>query len=222
MNILITYDSTNGHRKDGSEKPDATGAFITQASVATRVRREMGDEVFSVACNDMRSTLRAIDAMGTLDAWWYFGHGTTRGLPSIGARLADARILAQRLSSHVKGPTFRVALFACSTGDGSRGFASELAQQLRNNHVADGWVDSHDTAAHTTTNPNVVRWYLDGPLVHYDFAEDLRGLARWSTWCNALDDHDPRTREDQVFRFSWPMLERDAVLAALDAMTPSV
>lgn len=195
--ILITFDSTNGHNPDGSEKHDAQGAFIPQAVVAARVRREMGDSVYSAPCNTVPETIAAIEAAGPIDAWWYFGHGTHFTLPSIGAHAAEMQRIAKALATHHEGTELRVALFACSTGALKGGLANKLAMGLAGYGIVGGWVDSHSTAAHTTENPDCVRYSIGMDLRIVPFDRETDPL--FPTWAAAL-------KSDQRFRFSWPFL----------------
>lgn len=204
--ILMTYDSTN-RTVDGHEVHDASGAFIPQAVVAARVRRAMGDSVYTAPCNTVAETLAAIRAAGLegrIDAWWYFGHGTRDSLPSIQAHASDIPALAEALldASHRSGE-LRVALFACSTGASRFGFASAFARALRTRGFV-GWLDAHTTAQHTTENPYVVRFYMrsgadliePGETSGVKLVDDHERL--WMAWRDALVS-------DQRFRFTWPL-----------------
>jgi len=121
---LVVYQSTNR-----AGRHDATGAFKPEALEYKRLHSVSPKLMLPIphgldAVNKARKVLGALRGIGDgqLDAFVYFGHGTTKSFPSMGFGLGfsgdrDVRQLAAEIA-RVGGGNIFVCLYACLTGKG--------------------------------------------------------------------------------------------------------
>lgn len=95
-----------------------------------------------------------------------------------------------------------VTLFACSAAvdDYSVGAKLSYSPQTR-------WVDGHQNAGHTTSNPNVNRW-VQGH--NQQLLSSIKDAKLYPTWVKTLGD-----RHNSTFRFEFPLLNEAEIVEAL-------
>lgn len=214
-NCLVIYQSTN--RKN---RKDATGAFIPEAKAFQKIHGVPDGNMIPIP-HDMKRHVRwskfsfslnfekmIID--NKLDAIVYFGHGTPRSLPLIGAKMSprdlhligNVRVakrtsadMAKRIVNCIKSDG-KVILYACLAGKGF-GFADRLDEHFADLGRPYIRTISHITAGHTSWNPNA-EYSGEGP--------DRMGVPiikksdpLWKKWISAL-------RSNQWFRLSFPFM----------------
>ena len=111
-----------------------------------------------------------------------------------------------------------VLLDACSTGsdsvgiEGDGGFADLLRDRLGAHACNGGWVDAHNTAGNTATNPFVRRFKTDGDGALSPGSGGAYIIephsALWAKWVAALKTD---------FRFRFPLMDVSAIRAELSA-----
>lgn len=150
-------------RHNRATKHDATGAFIPGARAFTAWHRTVRfpeltlfDNAHDVSGAGRRTAreeaIAAIrGAPGPLGIIAYFGHGTSRGLPSAGIGEAHIDELADAIRANSTDEPV-VLLYACSAGT-MGGFAERLQRA-----IGKGVVYSHSTPGHTFRNPYVTRF----------------------------------------------------------------
>lgn len=224
MKILILNASINspGHGND------AGGAFVPEAINFAKYRTGLGDTCVRVPFdNSIANKKKRGDAFLELirkaepfDAFAYFGHGLRNSLSSAAIGQDRRQELVALLKSKAAGPRMIVTLYACSTGetttgqkDGDGGFADRLRDDLEAAGLV-GWVDGHTCAAHTTRNPYVRRFTMGpegntgGPWLVAPSSPE------WDRWRSRLNPPKGVTWKQEPFRFIFPFLEQEAVLAA--------
>lgn len=193
-------------------KRDATGAFIPEAKAYAK---HLTDAYMDVVGVDVvgfdnratkparrRETEAAIRA-ATTGHVALFCHGLARGIQT-GHDLTTVATLADALAGSA-GPSGRlvVTLYACDAADtrtggpgGDGGFADALRDALSERGIT-GHVDAHATTGHTTRNPYVRRFYMDGAAAGTggDWLV-APGSPKWRAWVRAL-------RGDMRWRFPW-------------------
>lgn len=151
--------------------------------------------------------LKRLETLRDLDLVAFFCHGTRRSL-QLGWTLTEVPHLAKALAQAGK-PTLAVALYACSTAQadpeqpgtaGDGGLADVLRDALGQARPDwTGWVDGHDRAGHTTSNPYVRRMAAGGERGgDWLIAPDS---PWWPRWQQALDD-----RNGSTLRLRFPLL----------------
>jgi hypothetical protein len=228
---LAIHATKNSRRKDGTIKPDATGAFIIEAKdfadhyacYREGFDNELPDALRRKRVEDILRKYRDLELIA------FFCHGYRRGLQTehdlqtVNA-LADAIAVAS-------GPNIVVALYACSTAHALTvkrgGFADALRDALTARGKT-GHVDAHTTAAHSVWNPMLQRFDMGDPveeivgdwLVRPRLKNPERKTNRkapptlpadpeWKAWTKRLKaKNDP-------FCFRFPLMTADAIRAAL-------
>lgn len=217
MRALILLPQHNSHGKN-----DVTGAFKPEAFHFAKALTADGwdctihafDHSASKAARrkQVESVIWEQGACGLWDLVAFFCHGYTTGMQT-GHDLATVDSLAECIALR-SSDTVLVPLYACDTagtrvrkaagGDG--GFADALrdALSVRGKH---GHVDAHTTTAHTTKNPHVRRFWMDGEArgTGGDWLV-APGSPKWSSWCKALRG---------PMRFRFPLLTAAEIDAAL-------
>lgn len=216
MRALIIHAGYN------TTKPDATGAFIPEARSYREMLLSLGHEVASSVLDNrapkptrrrqVEGHISTGKALGGWDHVAFFGHGLSRSLQT-GHDLTTVGALADALTGSV-GASRRlvVTLYACDAGDSPRtgpggdgGFADALRDALAARGVT-GYVDAHTTTGHTTRNPHVRRFSMDGgPGVGGEWLVEP-GSPLWRKWVAALKG---------PMRFRFPLLTREQIRAEL-------
>lgn len=197
--LVFTPDRNTGEKKDftGAFRPEARAFVALHAIPLVRVC----EVDISQRAEDQRHRIEASLAMdGPLECVAFFCHGFVNGVQLGGYRNAHVARLANAIASNaVKG--VRVALYACSTGDGGGpggdgGFADRLRDALCAAGAVDCQVDAHDSAAHTTRNPRVRRFSGQGSPFGGTGGAWLvaPGSPLWGAWRRALQATDLRLR----------------------------
>lgn len=163
---------------DSHGKKDVTYAFRPEAkkfaqywqthgwipTIHTFDNRHGGAERRQAVENTIWATPHPVDAVA------FFCHGYTRGLQT-GHTIRTLDTLASIIAMKTSGAPI-VALYACSAagtplkgadaigGDG--GFADKLRDVLSAKYMKEGHVDAHKTVGHTTKNPHLRRFAMDG------------------------------------------------------------
>ena len=217
MRALIILPQHNSHGKK-----DVTGAFEPEAFAFAKAREAAGWHCNIFAFDNAaskparRKQVESVIWEHEPDALWdlvaFFCHGYTTGMQT-GHDLATVDSLAECIALR-SSDTVLVPLYACDTADtrarkatgGDGGFADALrdALSVRGKH---GHVDAHTTTAHTTKNPHVRRFHMDGTgaAAGAGWLVDPKG-PHWRAWRAAL-------KGDMRFRF--PLLTADEIAAAL-------
>jgi len=209
---LVVYQSTNR-----AGRHDATGAFKPEALEYKRLHSVSPKLMLPIphgldAVNKARKVLGALRGIGDgqLDAFVYFGHGTTKSFPSMGFGLGfsgdrDVRQLAAEIA-RVGGGNIFVCLYACLTGKGF-GVADWLGDELRDRLDEPGArVFAHLGAGHTTKFP-FAEYSGEGAG---DLGVPVIGSKDplWRKWVNKLQN-------DQAFRLSIPFMTKQEIREAL-------
>lgn len=204
MRALILHPLHNS-----GTKRDATGAFIPEAKahgkwLADNVVHAAVTHGFDNSASKLarrREVEAEIRTVGKLDTVAMFCHGLARGIQT-GHDLATVATLAEALAASA-GPSRRliVTLYACDAADGKGpggdgGFADALRDALSERGIT-GHVDAHVTTGHTTRNPYVRRFYMDGAAAGTggDWLV-APGSPKWRKWVTAL-------KGDMRWRFPW-------------------
>lgn len=216
MRALIFHPMHNAHGKK-----DVTGAFKPEAHAFARYLRETHDastaiHVFdnSAAKGERRASVESAISVDKWDVVALFCHGLHTGLQT-GHDIrtpGSVEALADVLATHAAHGGLILPLYACDTAEARRpapggdgGFADALRDALATRGVQ-GHIDAHTTTAHTTKNPHVRRFEMDGgPGVGGDWLVAPRS-PKWSAWRRAL-------KGDMRFRF--PLMTREEIEASL-------
>jgi hypothetical protein len=205
------------HAGHNTTKPDATGAFIPEAKNYAKWLTAQGWTVERYPFDNRAQKLqRRREVEGLLregdpvQHFAFFGHGLAKGLQS-GHDLATVSTLAEALAVACNWGRLVVTLYACDAADGKGpggdgGFADALRDALSERGIT-GHVDAHVTTGHTTRNPHLRRFYMDGAAVGTggDWLV-APGSPKWRRWVTAL-------KGDMRFRFPWlTAAEIDAAL----------
>jgi hypothetical protein len=201
---LVIYQSTN--RKG---RKDATGAFIAEAQAFQKIHGVNNQDMIAIPHElerDHKSLIvlqALIDRRGqALDAVVYFGHGTPKGLPSMGigirttqgvADYKKLRLFAKAIAESVN-PYGRVVLYACLAGK-DIGFADKLDHQLPETVRT----IAHLTAGHTSWNPRT-EYSGEGPT-NSGIAIVKVSSELWARWIDRL-------KHNQKFRLSFPFMSQ--------------
>ena len=211
MRALIMHPLHNS-----GTKRDATGAFIPEArAYAKHLRAMVGDALYEWRIEvhgfdnragklqrrrEVEDLLRDGDPVDTVAL---FCHGLARGIQT-GHDLATVTTLAEALVV-AAGPSKRlvVTLYACDAADspgdgpgGDGGFADALRDALSERGIT-GHVDAHVTTGHTTRNPYVRRFWIDGQAAGTGGDWLIApGSPKWRAWVRAL-------KGPMRFRFPW-------------------
>ena len=209
-------------------KRDVTGAFRPEAKRFAESLHERGFSTHTHAFDNKASKAkrraeveRAIwegvfhsDGIG-IDGLWdvvaFFCHGFTRGMQT-GHDMATVGDLAETIALR-SSDTVVVPLYACSTAStrtgapgGDGGFADALRDALSERGKR-GHVDAHDTVAHTTKNPRVRRFWMDGEAAGTGGDWIVApGSPKWRAWRAALKG---------PMRFAFPFMSPAEVDGAL-------
>lgn len=229
MNVLVLHAT-----KNTGGKRDATGAFMPESGrFAEQLKRLHPDaHVVRVGFDNTllprhrRAQVEKVIALGPAgdgaghwDRVALFCHGTHRGLQT-GHTLATLPRLVAALAPRLRGPNHAIiTLYACSTADGKDtkakgpggdgGFADRLRDKLSVLGFL-GHVDAHSTVGHTTINPFVRRFYLDGQAEGYGGDWIVApGSPEWRTWVRRLAD------KNDTLRFDFPSMTLPEVDSAL-------
>jgi hypothetical protein len=188
--ILFTPDRDTVGRRDYSAAfaPEARAfaklhgipsSAIVPIDVA-RPRAQRNERVLTVLAHE-----------SLLDCVAFFCHGLRSGL-QVGPDNASVLELAHALRN-AGTPTLRVALYACSAGEGpgpggDGGFADRLRDALCAAGLRDCRVDAHSTAGHATQNPYVRRFEGGGSPVGGTGGTWIVGPSSplWKPWVRAL------------------------------------
>jgi len=226
MNVLVLHAT-----KNTGGKKDATHVFVPEAARFAAHMMAQGHEVMLHGFDNLLPPPRrraeveqvmnlgpARDGLGTWDVVAFFGHGTRRGIQT-GHNVATLprllRALRPRLSGRVVMP-----LYACSTAGGAGpggdgGFADRLRDVLSEAGVT-GHIDAHTVLGHSTANPYVRRFYLDGQGAGLggDWVV-APGSPNWRPWVRQL--HAERDEPGAgTLRFDFPFMTLPEVDAALE------
>lgn len=208
--LIFTPDRNTGTRRD------YTGAFRPEAEAFAKLynaRPIVPVNVSQPLRARTEQVLAAITADGPSDVIAFFCHGFPDGLQLVGDRTirvgasvhVEARNetvckLAAAIVSHAK-PNVRIALYACSAGDGARdagdgGFGDRLRDALCAAGAPQCVVFAHTTAGHATQNPNVRVFAGEGSTVGGTGGTwvSAPGSKLWPAWRRGL-------RGDLRFRF---------------------
>lgn len=196
------------HATRNTSKPDATGAFIPEATLFTRMHGGVcagfDNKLDPARCRaDVESKIAA--CVG-LDAIALFCHGHRDSMQT-GHKLAHVNALADVIA-RASASRVVVALYACSTAKeitiGRGGFADALRDALSLRGKS-GHVDAHTTAGHATRNPNVQRFDMgeDARETVGDWIVDPRS-PEWRKWVRELKGD---------LRFQFPFMSTDEIRA---------
>lgn len=218
--ILHPQHASKSKPADAGEfRREATGFGASLADAGWDVTQQSFDNELPKPMR--RASVERVIAGG--DGLWdivaLFGHGLKHSIQT-GHDMASIPALADLLDAHAS-PHVRIELYACDAardsdwnkkddvrdavgGDG--GFADALRDAL-STHGLTGHVDAHAVAAHTTWNPYVRRFYMDGEGVASGagWLVDPKG-PHWRAWRAALRG---------PMRFRFPLLTADEIAAAL-------
>lgn len=203
-------------------KPGDAGEFKREAERFANALRADGWQCVTYAFDNAKSKAgrrteveAAIWECGDGGLWdlvAVFCHGYTTGMQT-GHDLATVDSLAECIALR-SSDTVLVPLYACDTADtrarkatgGDGGFADALRDALSVRGKR-GHVDAHTTTAHTTKNPHVRRFHMDGEArgTGGDWLV-APGSPKWRAWRAALRG---------PMRFAFPLLTQAEIDAAL-------
>lgn len=202
-------------------RSDWSGAFRPEALRFARLHAVPPGQIVQIDTSQPRprrleQALAAIERSAPISVLAVFSHGWKGGL-GVGPYSQDVKALVRALELRARGDLV-VALYACSTGEGSEdapgapGGEGGFADALRDALIAGGFgaahVDAHTCEGHTTRNPFVRRFDAS--------------TATGGAWL--VDPHDgelfPRWRQrlhDSAddLRFRYPLMSADEVRAEL-------
>lgn len=211
-------------------KKDATGAFIPEGRNFMKFHKQPPGNLVMVDNTKPHAAMKkaVFDTLRSgsvtqIDGVAFFCHGL-RDRIQFGIRKADLPELARLIAAKTDKSTLPVTLYCCDTGrdddadrgddlaefGGDNGFADHLRDELCKAGIVNCVVDSHTTAAHTTTNPDVRRFEGMGSPVGGVGGYYLvpRGSKLRRAWINALKTD---------LRFEFPYLTTAQILARLGA-----
>lgn len=223
MILVLTPDRGSKHRPSdfaGAFRPEADAFVKVNGGVVERIDQSLPPE------GRFRQAVGFVEQHAP-DTLAYFGHGLPRGLPSMGATLANLSHLAAALAFASTAP--RVVLYSClaaedlTRGDaglpgGDGGFADSLRDACVKHDAPGVQVDAHgsssqlkgrvaDLGGHTTQNPYVRRF--SGPETKESVGGEwlVADTSRlWREWVRALRG---------PMRFQFPFLTREQLVARL-------
>lgn len=229
MKALILYPQ---HNTPGDK--DATGAFQPEGRKYAARLRELHPGAVTVerafdnhlGLAQRRKQVEGFiehgpgnGGVGHWDVVAFFCHGLRNSIQT-GHTKQTVERLADSLSYRAQG-VLRVPLYACSAASGldvpggpggDGGFADTLRDAL-NRRGYRGSVDAHKTGGHTTWNPFVRRFWLDGSgqnLLGGDWLV-APGSPLWKSWVRKLGKGSKDT-----LRYDFPLLDIAEIAARVE------
>lgn len=197
------------------KRRDVTGAFRPESKRAralfglSRLIEFDNRQVFGLRRSEVLRKMRDFEKHGMrFNTVMVFSHGWATGIQA-GFDRSKTRVFAKAIQA-VMSPNadIRVPLYCCSTGDdpndrsteasgtGENSFADQLRDALCELGAVHCFVMGHDTAGHTTRNPNSLRFAGAGSKYGGigGFKIVTPGSRLWPKWRQALRKGDFRYR----------------------------